>query len=78
MYLYGLLWHARAKGYKIGRIYFRASDEIPVTSNTINCFANWQDVKAVLEYVHKKYVLDEETGEKVTRIYAYGCSMGAN
>ena len=49
-----------------------------MTSNTINCFANWQDVKAVLEHVHKKYGLDEETGEKVTRMYAYGCSMGAN
>ena len=73
-----MIWHARAKGYKVGCVYFRTADEIPITSSKMNCFGNWEDFKTVLEYVHGKYVLDAETGEKQTRLYAYGCSLGAN
>jgi len=78
LYMYGMLWHARTKGYKVGRIYFRTADEIPVTANKMSCFSNWEDVKTVLEHVHKKYVMNAETGKKQTRLYTFGCSMGAN
>ena len=73
-----MIWYAKARGYKVGSTYFRTADEIPVTSNKMNCFGNWEDFKTVLEYVHEKYVLDEESGKKKTRLYAYGCSLGAN
>ena len=78
LYLYGIIWLARAKGYKVGCIYFRTADEIPVTSNKMNCFGNWEDFKTVVEHVHNKYILDSDTGLKRTRLYAYGCSLGAN
>ena len=65
---------ARSSGFKVGIGIFRGSAGLPITSGKLNYSGAWQDCKAILEYVHSKYVSDE----KCERLYAYGISLGAN
>lgn len=49
-----------------------------MTSGKLCHPGSWEDIKHGIEYVGKKYVRGKGTnGEKRTRYYAYGCSMGA-
>ena len=34
-------------------------------------------MKVVIEHVYNKYVFDKKIKQKLTRCYAYGCSLGA-
>ena len=56
----------------------RGGSGIPITSNKLNHFGSWEDIKLGVEFVYNKYVKDKQTGEKRCRYYAYGCSMGAS
>ena len=73
LYTIALVRAARRSGFKIGTILFRGSKDLPITSGKISYSGAWQDCKAVLEYVRSKYVCEE----KRERMYAYGCSLGA-
>ena len=78
LYIMGLLYYARPRGYKIGVIRFRNTDGIPVTSNKLNYSGSYEDLKVVLEYVNDKYLKGESPqSKKRTRLYLYGCSSGA-
>ena len=46
-------------------------------SPKLNYAGSWDDLKVVVEHVHNKYILDKQTGQKKTRMYAFGCSLGA-
>ena len=72
-----MLRYARKRGYKVGTIYFRCSDGIPITSPKLNYSGSWDDLKVIIEYVHNKYIKDPVTGQKRTSLYAFGCSLGA-
>ena len=72
-----MYWLARTRGYKVGFIYFRTADDIPITSHKFNCFGNWEDCKTIIEEVSNKYCISSD-GIKKTRLYVFSCSMGAN
>ena len=65
------------RGYKVGTVYFRCSEGIPITSPKVNYAGAWDDLKCIIEYVDNKYVRDARTGKKKTSLYAFGCSLGA-
>ena len=77
MYTRRLLWHAKEKGFKVGTIHFRNTKGVPVTSNKLNYAGAWPDLKAVIEHVSEKYLIDKKTGKKRTTFYVFGCSLGA-
>lgn len=77
LYTTALMRYARRRGYKVGTVYFRCTEGIPVTSPKLNYAGSWDDLKVVVEHVHNKYILDKQTGQKKTRMYAFGCSLGA-
>lgn len=57
----------------------RGGDNIPLTTPKLNYSGSWTDVQAVVEHVHRKYVLlDEKTGRRKTQLYIFGVSLGAN
>ena len=43
----------------------------------MNYSGAWQDCKAAIEYVHAKYIVTEKKKGNDIRMYAYGCSLGA-
>ena len=71
MYTVALLREARNSGFKVGTICFRGAQNLPITSGKINYSGSWEDCKAAIEYVYKKY----KQGHDI-RMYAYGCSLG--
>ena len=58
MYTTAMLHYAKGRGYKVGTVYFRCSEGIPITSPKINYAGAWDDLKCVIEYVDNKYVRD--------------------
>ena len=74
LYTVSLVKAARRSGFKVGTALFRGSKGLPITSDKLSYSGAWQDCKAILEYARNKYV----SNEKNERIYAYGCSLGAN
>lgn len=73
LYTIALVRAARRSGFKVGTMLFRGADNLPITSGKLSYSGCWQDCKAIIEYVHSKYV----SVERRERMYAYGCSMGA-
>ena len=73
LYTIALLRAARRSGFKIGTMLFRGSQNLPITSSKLSYSGAWRDCKAIVEHVHGKYV----SSEKRERMYAYGCSLGA-
>lgn len=57
---------------------FRGSDGLPLTSPKLNHMGMWDDIKQVLEHLDKTYVGRDSKGNKRTRMYAYGCSLGGS
>ena len=57
---------------------FRGGDKIALTTPKLSYSGSWRDAKAAVEYVNDKYIKDPKTGVKRTRLFAYGCSLGAN
>ena len=76
LYTTAILVYARTRGYKVGTMYFRCCQGIPITSTKLNCAASWPDVRTIVENVYSRYVEDQKAGEKKTRLYAFGCSLG--
>ena len=58
LYTTALLRYARKRGYKVGTVYFRCTQGIPVTSPKLNYAGAWEDFKVVVEHVHNKYAVD--------------------
>ena len=77
LYTTAILFYAKERGYKVGSIYFRCSETIPITSPKIHYSGRWDDLKCIVEYVQSKYVIDPNTGQKKASLYAFGCSQGA-
>ena len=79
-----LLWYAKTRGFKVGCVLFRNAKGIPITSYKLNYPGSFDDLNVVLENVHKKYVADVRKQnkryitKKRTRLYLYGCSLGAS
>ena len=73
LYTIALVRAARRSGFKVGTMLFRGADELPITSGKLSYSGCWQDCKTIIDYVHSKYV----SVERRERMYAYGCSMGA-
>jgi len=69
---------ALQKGYRVGILLFRATNDIPVTSYKISCSYAWEDLKQMVDFVNEKYVIDSITKQKKCQLYAYGVSLGAN
>lgn len=74
LYTMALVRAARRAGFKVGTMLFRNADGLPITSGKLSYSGSWQDCKAMIDYVHAKYV----RVERQERLYAYGCSLGAN
>lgn len=64
-------------GYITGIPLMRACCGIPITSYKLSCSTSWDDVKAIIDYVYQKYVVDAKTGAAMRPFYAYGVSLGA-
>lgn len=77
LYTTSLTKTASVRGYKCGTVLFRGAANIPITSAKISCAASYDDAGEVIDYVHKKYSVDKSTGNKTSRLYTYGCSLGA-
>ena len=77
LYTIGLMHAARKSGYKVGTLLFRGTNGIPITSDKISFSGAWTDIKELIEYVHQKYVLADGNAGRRCRLYAYGCSLGA-
>ena len=73
LYTIALVRAARRSGFKVGTMLFRGSDGLPITSGKLSYSGAWEDCKAIVEYAHRRYV----STEKSERMYAYGCSLGA-
>ena len=57
---------------------FRGSYGLPITSAKLNCAYCWADGEFALDYVFKKYIQGPgKDGQKRTRFYSYGVSLGA-
>lgn len=77
LYTLGLMWSARKSGFKVGSMLYRGAEGVPITSDKISYSGAWQDCKAIIDHVHSKYVLTESKTGRRCRMYAYGCSLGA-
>lgn len=64
------------RGFKCGVGLFRGSLEIPITSFKVTCAASNDDVREIIDYIHFKYAIDKNSKKKVSRLYAYGSSLG--
>lgn len=73
LYSIALVRAARRSGFKVGTMLFRGADGVPITSGKLSYSGAWEDCKAIVEYVHNRYV----STDKNERMYAYGCSLGA-
>ncbi len=51
---------------------------MPITTPKLSYSGCWKDVEEALEYISKRYTLDPKTKKRSTRVYAFGCSLGAN
>lgn len=78
MYSLGMLWIARAAGFKVVTVLFRGAESVPITTPLLSYSGSWRDIRFAIEYVQKTYAVDPKTGRKATRVYAYGVSLGAN
>lgn len=76
LYSLALLWEAK-KRFKVGTILFRGGEGLPLTTSKLSHAGCWTDIREILQYVDKKYVRDSKTGRRRTRVYVYGCSLGA-
>ena len=76
-YTISLETQALKRGYCVGSILFRGAQGLPLTSGLLSCARSSDDARVALEFVQKKYIWDKDTHSKRTRIYAYGCSLGA-
>mmetsp|Transcript_22604 Transcript_22604/g.27958 ORF Transcript_22604/g.27958 Transcript_22604/m.27958 type:complete len:258 (-) Transcript_22604:135-908(-) len=56
---------------------FRGSESLPLTSGKICYSGSWEDCKTLIEHVHNTYLAKERQAGKKARLYAYGCSLGA-
>ena len=52
LYTTAILRHARSLGYKVGTVYFRCSEQIPITSPKLTYAGSWDDMKIICEYIH--------------------------
>ena len=77
LYTVALLWAARKSGFKVGTMLFRGAQGLPITSNKLSYAGAWRDCKTIVEFVHKKYQREEKKQRHNVRMYAYGCSLGA-
>lgn len=77
MYTIGILKNARSQGMKVVTIVFKGSEGLPITTPKLSYSGCWKDVEEALEYITKRYTLDLKTKKRSTRIYAFGCSLGA-
>lgn len=64
-------------GFKCGVGLFRCAHDIPITSFKVTCSASHSDCREIIDFVRKNHVIDKKTGKKLTRLYAYGASLGA-
>lgn len=77
LYTLGLMWSAQKSGFKVGTMLYRGAEGVPITSDKISYSGAWTDCKSIFEHVNEKYVLNEGQAGRRCRMYAYGCSLGA-
>ena len=68
---------ARKAGFKVGTMVFRGGQGLPITSGKLSHAGSWYDCKRIIEYVHDKYLKHEKEQGWDSRMYVYGCSLGA-
>ena len=76
-YTHILALEAQKHGYQVAIVNFRGNGGIPITSYKVLCSCCWWDVKEAVDFVHTHYLINADTKEKQTQMYAYGASMGA-
>ena len=76
MYQIALIRELR-KEFKCVTILLRGAKGVRITSGLLNHPGSWEDIKFCVELLSEKYVKDPKTKQRRTRLYTYGCSMGA-
>jgi len=77
LYTIGLLWAARKSGFKVGTMLFRGAEDLPITSGKLSYGGAWKDCKSIIDHIDAKYVRKDGNQGRKSRMYAYGCSLGA-
>ena len=78
LYTISMLQKARSQGFKVVTIVFRGAEGLPITVPKLSYSGSSQDMETALDFICKRYVNDPKTGKRQTRVYAFGCSLGAN
>ena len=71
-YMKPVMHKARKMGYQIVYLHFRATGDMPVTTDKIHCMLSWQDIKEPSDYLFQKYCKNQGRS-----MYLYGVSLGA-
>jgi len=76
LYLTSLM-NRLSREFTVGVVLLRGACGLPMTSGKLSCLTSADDAKEAIDFVYSKHV-SKTGGGRVTRLYAYGCSMGAN
>ena len=64
--------------YKVVIFVCRGSGGLTLTSPRLNSLGSWVDLKPIIEYLNSKYIGRDAKGQKRTRLYAFGASLGGS
>ena len=78
LYSIALMREIRTK-FTVVILLLRGASGVPITSGKINHCGSWRDIKHATEYIYTSYVQAKGNvvPAKRTRLYLYGCSLGA-